>query len=690
MAPEITVHNHWPLRLARRLRPDLPETLDAQHISAVGDVLTLLYTVPAALLGLAWLVNVTDLQVLRSQWLLLAGFLGMMFLFGWLRFFFIAEISKAYASTDGSLEGAFAWAAIFLMGPTALWLSILQTLVQAVYSWVQFPSANSRWNNLRSFVTNTAVNTLAYLVALKVYEALGGSYPMAELSLLSIGQGLVTIVLTFALTLLVWSGYTLYTTWGVRTIMQAPTVWPILRFFLLAMGLPALAFPFGILIAGLYVKAGIWVDIFFVFGLLLVALLARQLSWAGERTRQQSRQLEQLEHLGREIITAPLDGSTLPALLEEHVPTMFSAGRVAVWIAPDRFLLRNPPDWDLPIGQSWPWLQNQSDGRVFLRRDPLPWKADGLRERSVIIAPILDTKKNQVIGGIQVEVSSQIIQWNPRDLQNLLPPIQSLAAQIASALHQAKVYAETLAYQRTLEELALARRIQSSFLPENLPKIPGWQLAATLEPAREIAGDYYDFIELPNGKWGLLIADVADKGVGPALYMALSRTLIRTFAAQYPDEPETVLAGANRRILSDARANLFVTVFYGVLDPATGMLTYCNAGHPPACLFDSRTGSLQLLGNTGMPIGIDEDARLRRATAQMMPGDVLLIYTDGVTDAQNERGEFIDRRPILETSPAPRGTSAQAILTSIVADVHTFVAGAPQFDDITLVILSRN
>src|SRR5207249_10908249 len=123
---------------------------------------------------------------------------------------------------------------------------------------------------------------------------------------------------------------------------------------------------------------------------------------------------------------------------------------------------------------------------------------------------------------------------NPAEV---LPALQSLAAQIASALYRAQEYARTLAHQKMVQELSMAAEIQDSFLPDTLPRIDGWQLAATLRPARQTSGDFYDVMELPNGRLGLLIADVTDKGTGAALFMALSRTLIRTYAFEYPEQP---------------------------------------------------------------------------------------------------------------------------------------------------------
>jgi serine phosphatase RsbU (regulator of sigma subunit)/DNA-binding CsgD family transcriptional regulator len=246
-------------------------------------------------------------------------------------------------------------------------------------------------------------------------------------------------------------------------------------------------------------------------------------------------------------------------------------------------------------------------------------------------------------------------------------------------------------HQKVGQELALAGEIQASFLPGGVPDVPGWHIIATLVPARETAGDFYDFIPLPNGRLGLLVADVAGKGLGAALYMALSRTLVRTYAAEYHTRPDRVLTAVNDRILMDTRASLFVTVFYGILDPVSGTLTYCNAGHnPPYVLNVKGGGSAQELGTTGIPLGIEEDLTWQQGAVSLAPGDVLVLYTDGITDAQDRQAVFFGEQRLLEIAQANLGRSARDILDVLIAEIQGFVDGAPQFDDITLMVVVRD
>jgi PAS domain S-box-containing protein len=256
---------------------------------------------------------------------------------------------------------------------------------------------------------------------------------------------------------------------------------------------------------------------------------------------------------------------------------------------------------------------------------------------------------------------------------------------------------QVLAHQKVEQDLALAWEIQNGFLPDALPEVPGWQLVATLQPASETSGDFFDVISLPNGRVGLLVADVTDKGMAAALYMAVSCTLIRTFAVEYDTEPQRAFHAVHRRILTDTQSDQFVTVFYGVLDPTTGTLTYCNAGHNPPYLFraapregSAQKGSLaQKLANTGPPLGIRvlDDITWGQRTVQLAPGDTLVLYSDGITEAQSLQRVFFGAPRLLDVARANVGRSAQAIKHAVLAQVEEFVGDAPQIDDIALMVV---
>jgi sigma-B regulation protein RsbU (phosphoserine phosphatase) len=246
------------------------------------------------------------------------------------------------------------------------------------------------------------------------------------------------------------------------------------------------------------------------------------------------------------------------------------------------------------------------------------------------------------------------------------------------------------ANHKMARELALAGEVQASFLPRELPHVPGWQLAVSLRPSRETSGDFYDVEWLPNGRLGILIGDVVDKGAGAALFMALSWILIRTYATQYPAQPELILSSVNRRILEDTAAQSFVTVFYGVLDPGTGELVYANAGHCPALLVRAQEqGAVQALCNTGMPLGIFQDVIWSQGVIQLAPGDVLALYTDGITEARDAQEEFFEEDRLRESLIANWGQPAETIRDAILRAVDEFVGDAPQSDDIALAMIVR-
>jgi sigma-B regulation protein RsbU (phosphoserine phosphatase) len=246
------------------------------------------------------------------------------------------------------------------------------------------------------------------------------------------------------------------------------------------------------------------------------------------------------------------------------------------------------------------------------------------------------------------------------------------------------------ANRKMSQELVLAGNVQKSFFPQELPDITGWQLSMKMQSARETSGDFYDVISLPRGYYGILIADVVDKGVAAALFMALSWSLMRTYAGDFPSHPEMVLTSVNNRITEDTSANQFVTVFYAVLDPATGRLIYANAGHVPPLVINSHTGEVvHKLEYTGKPLGLFADEVSEQGVIELAGDEMLVIYTDGVTESQNIQGSFFDEDGLVNSVKNHLGDPAEELVTAVLTDIRVFSGDAPLVDDIALGVLIR-
>ena len=208
--------------------------------------------------------------------------------------------------------------------------------------------------------------------------------------------------------------------------------------------------------------------------------------------------------------------------------------------------------------------------------------------------------------------------------------------------------------ERYTKELEIAKEIQDTFLPESVPAIPGIGIAAATIPAMEIGGDFYDFIPAGKGRWGIVIADVSGKGISAALFMALSRTLLHVSGGTASD-PTAAIRQANQWIYEDGRSSMFVTVFYGVLDPAGMQFSYVNAGHnPPLLVREDRVQ--ELCKSRGIALGVVPDVSIASTTLDLRHGDILVLYTDGVTEAFNDLNEAFGEERLKDFVLANRGS----------------------------------
>jgi serine phosphatase RsbU (regulator of sigma subunit)/putative methionine-R-sulfoxide reductase with GAF domain len=266
-----------------------------------------------------------------------------------------------------------------------------------------------------------------------------------------------------------------------------------------------------------------------------------------------------------------------------------------------------------------------------------------------------------------------------------------ISQQAALAVQNDQLLRERVDRERLEREMQLAREIQRTFLPRQVPDLPGWELNVWWRTARETGGDFYDFFALPGNRFGLVIADVADKGMPAALFMTLVRTLVRA-AVRELDSPAAVLERVNDLLLPDAEQGLFVTLFYAVLDLSSGELAYANGGHNPPFWVQAYSGEISLLARSGMALGVMEGNQLEERHIQLAGGDYLIFYTDGVTDAFSPLGELFSTERLIQAvreASQAEARSAQAMLQYIDAAVYAFCGDAPQQDDSTVLVVMR-
>ena len=246
--------------------------------------------------------------------------------------------------------------------------------------------------------------------------------------------------------------------------------------------------------------------------------------------------------------------------------------------------------------------------------------------------------------------------------------------------------------ERKNTELAIAAEIQQSFLPDTITQVEGFDVAAKSIMAKEVGGDFFDVIPfeaipIQPGRMGVLIADVSGKGIPAALFMVLSRIVVRVNAIWYREDPAHAIYDANNLIAADSKAGMFVTLFYGILDHTSQTFTYVNAGHNPPVVYHPHTNTFTELPATGIAMGVLEDAEFVSQKNPFTPGDVVVMYTDGITEAMNAREEMFGEERLYDVIRQTKATSAEQVLGTILEAVKAFTGDYPQSDDITLMVI---
>jgi sigma-B regulation protein RsbU (phosphoserine phosphatase) len=357
-----------------------------------------------------------------------------------------------------------------------------------------------------------------------------------------------------------------------------------------------------------------------------------------------------------------------------------------------RAVLRAAWGWKLPDESPWPLTLDAESPHLWY----LPESASDLPRDALQKLPSLLARQrflgHALVGVDLAGVPVGTLMVNMHSPRRFLPDeiqlLDMLGSQLAQTLERERLHQEALERRSLERELELARDIQASFLPRGCPRIPGYDIAAYYSPARHVGGDFYDFIEMAGDdiQLGLLIADVTDKGVPAALFMALSRTLLRANAID-GKPPATVLEQTNRLILADSHAGLFVTCFYAVLHAASGTLTFANGGHNYPLLYRQASGELRVLRAQGIVLGIVPEPHFEQSHETLVSGDVVLFYTDGVTEAMNSQHDLFGEDRLEAVLRQHHQRPAHEIIQAVLEAVEAFGEGESQSDDITMVVV---
>jgi sigma-B regulation protein RsbU (phosphoserine phosphatase) len=307
----------------------------------------------------------------------------------------------------------------------------------------------------------------------------------------------------------------------------------------------------------------------------------------------------------------------------------------------------------------------------------------GFQTTSMLCTPMRDAE-NSIIGVFQI-MNKKSGLFTTADVEFL----SGLSIHAALAIRQAALHKEAIEKKKLEHEIVLARNIQQRLLPKNLPQIASYDFAGINLPSEMIGGDYYDFISLEDGRLCFVIGDVAGKGIPAAYLMATLRTALHAHSPG-SDSASLVrmMSKINRLIHSSSPPNMFATLFYGILEPELGRVFFVNAGHnPPMFLKDD--GRIQALTTKGITLGLKREAQYELSEIQVNNGDVILLYTDGVTEAMDEQYREYGEDRLSQLLQKNRGLTANEILTRIVEDVQLYRGQAPQNDDITLAVIKR-
>lgn len=309
-------------------------------------------------------------------------------------------------------------------------------------------------------------------------------------------------------------------------------------------------------------------------------------------------------------------------------------------------------------------------------------KVTGYHTRSILTAPMLNPQQ-KIIGVVQL-LNKKDGPFTFRD-ERLLT---AMTSQAAISIENARLYQQEMQQQIIRRELETAHGIQASFLPDQIPQYSGWDIGAIWCPIRNVAGDFYDFFELENGRLAAVIADVSGKGIPAALFMALSVTVLR-FGMNMDLSPDEVTRRANAMIISEQRSRMFATTWISYINLSTGEMEFSSGGHNPALIYRATTHSCEYVNASGVAVGIFKEADYVLEHTKLNPGDIMILYTDGITEVIDDSEEEFGEGRLETLIMYHKDLSAQELTDRIIEAIATFAGDQELFDDATLVIIKR-
>jgi sigma-B regulation protein RsbU (phosphoserine phosphatase) len=408
---------------------------------------------------------------------------------------------------------------------------------------------------------------------------------------------------------------------------------------------------------------------------------------ATENSMKGDSKLRLIEKINRRI-TASVDFDEVLPLILDSVAEVVACDFVAIHLVdPDDQSLhviasrgsRRTPQVELPLEvfQLPPWRSVSLVEGPHSDSEKIAYVADSAGSGNQLALPIVSGDK--IVGVLSLE------NHHPSDLlEEILEWLSVLATQAALFIDKALLHAELIEKKRLEEELRIARDVQLSLLPSSAPTLNGLDIHGINVPTYSVGGDYYDFIPIVDGHLGIVVADVAGKGIPASLIMASFRAVLRA-EIRNNYAIRTILTKVNRLLYETLRDDQFVSAFYGVLDLARRRFTYSNAGHHPGIVFRP-DGKRRYLKSGGMVLGIFDGVSYNEQFIDLVPGDLLLLYTDGLVEADNRDGEMYGRSRLEKFVADNKGMDSRALCDALYADVSTFTDAARPSDDTTIVI----